>query len=52
MDQTGLNFFQAIGFFANIFDLLNPNVTTTKQSDRLLATRISIRISALRFWMA
>src|SRR5216683_6330709 len=40
--QTGLNVFQAVGFLADILDLLDPNVTALQKTNCLFVTYFSI----------
>src|SRR5579871_97375 len=48
MDQTRVDFFQVVGFFADVFDLVDVNVSSLQQSDGLLTTRISSCVGTLR----
>jgi hypothetical protein len=47
VNQAGFNIFQAVGFFADVFDLLDSNMSSLQQADRLLTARDSVRIGAL-----
>jgi hypothetical protein len=49
VDQAGFNLFEDVGFFANVFDFLDLNMTPLKESDRLFIRSISFCIGALRF---
>src|SRR5208337_3717429 len=51
VDQAGLNFFQAVGLFPDVFDLLDSGMAALQQAYRLLAAGISLRVGTLRLGM-
>jgi len=49
MEQSGVNLFEAVGFLPDVFYSIDANMSSLEKADGLLATNISIRISAFRF---
>jgi hypothetical protein len=47
MDQTSVNFFQLVGFFADGDNLANSHMSPNEQSDGLSIADISTLVSAL-----
>jgi hypothetical protein len=46
VNHPRFNFFQAVRFLANVFDLVDANVSALQQPDRLLAARFAVGVSA------
>ena len=49
MDQSRFNIFEAVRFLPDVPDVINRDVTTLKQTNRLFIALISICICAFRF---